>query len=222
MDKFKTILLIVIIAFLVGVLGLGFYYVNAVIEGNKADTHKVENVQDKKPNFEEAKQAEENSNVNEKDLNNDPDNFFKTNDSNGQDESATDGKMTFLKSYSVSQPEDINNESTYFYVMEYMPAKKLSIDKLYLKDNESCPILIADSGAFKMSLYNSSNRTYFKDYNDSDHPMADLNGNLPRLGDFKADKLEKGFIFIGCKINPKKSKIMMKVQNRTEEYPLNF
>ena len=222
MDKFQKILLILIALFLIGLLSLGFYYVNATIKYNKDNIHGVENSQDKKTNLEEVKQVEEDSNISEKNWDNISDKSSKTNDLNGQDGPTPDGRMTFLKSYSVSQPEDINKDSTYFYVMEYIPARNLSIDKLYLKGYESCPILIADSGAFKMSLYNSSNRTYFKDFNNSDHPMVDLNGNLPRMGNFKTDKFEKGFIFIGCKINLKKSKLMMNVQNRTEEYSLDF
>ena len=221
MDKFKTILLIVITAFLVGVLGLGFYYVNAVIEGNKADTHKVENIQDKKPNFEEVKQEEENSNVNEKDLNNDPDKFFKTNDSNNQDESPVDDKITFIKSYSMSQPDEMNEHPTFYYMIDYKAAKDLSIDKLYIKGKESCPLLISDSGEFKMSSYNTNDPRYFKEPMNND-PMVTLKGELPKKGHFKANKFEDGAIFIGCKINRKKDKLVMKVQNRVEEYPLDF
>jgi len=219
MDKFKTILLIVIIAFLVGVLGLGFYYVNAVIEGNKVDTHKVENVQDKKPNFEEVKQEEENSNVNEKDLDKIHEEFLKTDVQKNQND-YQDNKMTFLKSYSVGATEEITDRSTFFYVIDYTPAKNLLIDKLYLKGNESCPILIEDNGNFKMSSFNTNNPTYFRDFNNPDDPMVDLDGKLPRKGNFKANKFEKGSILIGCKIDPKKSKLVMGVQNRTEEYDL--
>lgn len=219
MDKFQKILLILIALFLIGLLNLGFYYVNATIKYNKDNIHGVENSQDKKTNLEEVKQVEENSNVNEKDLDNIHEEFIGTDVKKNQND-YQDDKMTFLKSYSVAATEEINSRSTFFYVIDYTPAKNLLINKLYLKGNESCPILIEDNGNFKMSSFNTDNPTYFRDFNNPDDPMVDLDGKLPRKGNFKADKFEKGSILIGCKIDPKNSKLVMGVQNRTEEYDL--